>query len=162
MLEIEISRDRVPIRNAYKHVGQQASVRVNSGVDRSLSGVVSSTDMPSYMFEQHCMNHDAGQSSSIFSVQLQAAETSRCHLLLCISLHVKPACGDQIAVPHGCGPLHNSGKDYFSASLELDSHEYMHPTQLCHAKARITASGRTVLELNTPFVMQFAVRHSPC
>ncbi|KAL3160982.1 hypothetical protein ABBQ38_009372 [Trebouxia sp. C0009 RCD-2024] len=37
VLEIEISRDRVPIRNAYKHVGQQASVRVNSGMDRSLS-----------------------------------------------------------------------------------------------------------------------------
>lgn len=38
VLEIEISRDRVPIRNAYKHAGQLAAVRVNSGVDRSLTG----------------------------------------------------------------------------------------------------------------------------
>ena len=41
VLEIEISRDRVPIRNAYKHVGQLAAVRVNGGVDRSLKGVTS-------------------------------------------------------------------------------------------------------------------------
>ena len=41
VLEIEISRDRVPIRNAYKHVGQLAAVRVNSGMDRSLTGVES-------------------------------------------------------------------------------------------------------------------------
>ena len=32
-LEIEISRERVPLRNAYKHVGQLASVRVNGGVE---------------------------------------------------------------------------------------------------------------------------------
>lgn len=39
VLEIEISREKVPIRNAYKHVGQQAAVRVNSGVERSLAGM---------------------------------------------------------------------------------------------------------------------------
>jgi hypothetical protein len=31
VLECEVSRERVPLRNAYKHVGQAASVRVNSG-----------------------------------------------------------------------------------------------------------------------------------
>lgn len=31
-MECEISREKVPLRNAYKHVGQRASVRVNSGV----------------------------------------------------------------------------------------------------------------------------------
>lgn len=40
VLEVEISRDKVPIRNAYKHVGQRASVRVNSGVDRELVGEI--------------------------------------------------------------------------------------------------------------------------
>ena len=38
VLEVEISRDKVPIRNAYKHVGQRASVRVDSGIDRELAG----------------------------------------------------------------------------------------------------------------------------
>ena len=31
MVECEISREKVPLRNAYKHVGQRASLRVNSG-----------------------------------------------------------------------------------------------------------------------------------
>ena len=38
VLEVEISREKVPIRNAYKHAGQLAAVRVNSGIDRSLAG----------------------------------------------------------------------------------------------------------------------------
>ena len=38
VLEVEISRDKVPIRNAYKHVGQRASVRVESGIDREVAG----------------------------------------------------------------------------------------------------------------------------
>lgn len=33
VLEIEISRERVPIRNAYKHIGQKAAVRVNGGIE---------------------------------------------------------------------------------------------------------------------------------
>jgi hypothetical protein len=33
VLEVEISRERVPLRNAYKHVGQLACVRVNGGVE---------------------------------------------------------------------------------------------------------------------------------
>ena len=41
VLEVEISRDKVPIRNAYKHAGQRASVRVNSGMDRELQGTAS-------------------------------------------------------------------------------------------------------------------------
>lgn len=31
VVECEISREKVPLRNAYKHVGQRASVRINSG-----------------------------------------------------------------------------------------------------------------------------------
>lgn len=38
VVEAEISRDKVPLRNAYKHVGQRASLRVNSGVEHSLLG----------------------------------------------------------------------------------------------------------------------------
>lgn len=41
VLEVEISRDKVPIRNAYKHAGQRASVRVSSGMDRELQGTPS-------------------------------------------------------------------------------------------------------------------------
>ena len=52
VLEIEISRDRVPIRNAYKHVGQLAAVRVNSGVDRSLTGLKSGLAMPCSMLSE--------------------------------------------------------------------------------------------------------------
>lgn len=37
VLEVEISRERVPLRNAYRHVGQRAMVRVNSGEDRQLA-----------------------------------------------------------------------------------------------------------------------------
>ena len=40
VLEVEISREKVPIRNAYKHVGQQAAVRVNSGMERFLAGML--------------------------------------------------------------------------------------------------------------------------
>lgn len=38
VLEIEISREQIPLRNAYKHIGQKASIRVNSGVDTVLPG----------------------------------------------------------------------------------------------------------------------------
>lgn len=38
VLEAEVSRERVPLRNAYKNVGQRASVRVNSGPSRELTG----------------------------------------------------------------------------------------------------------------------------
>jgi hypothetical protein len=37
-LDVEISRERVPLRNAYRHVGQQAVVRVNSGEEYTLQG----------------------------------------------------------------------------------------------------------------------------
>ena len=36
VLEVEISREKVPIRNGYRHVGQRARVRVNSGVEHEL------------------------------------------------------------------------------------------------------------------------------
>lgn len=39
VLEAEISREQIPLRNAYRHVGQKASVRVNSGVEVVLPGV---------------------------------------------------------------------------------------------------------------------------
>jgi hypothetical protein len=38
VVEAEISREKVPLRNCYKHVGQRASVRVNSGANRELTG----------------------------------------------------------------------------------------------------------------------------
>ena len=38
VLEAEVSRDIVPLRNAYRHVGQKARVRVNGGIEYSLSG----------------------------------------------------------------------------------------------------------------------------
>lgn len=34
-LEVEASRERVPLRNAYRHVGQRARVRVNSGAEQA-------------------------------------------------------------------------------------------------------------------------------
>lgn len=37
VLEIEVSRERVPLRNAYKCVGQRATVRVAGGFERSLA-----------------------------------------------------------------------------------------------------------------------------
>lgn len=40
VLEVEVSRERVPLRNAYKHAGQRISVRINSGAE--LSAPVSS------------------------------------------------------------------------------------------------------------------------
>ena len=40
-MEAEISRDKVPLRNAYKHVGQRASLRISSGVEHSLLGAKS-------------------------------------------------------------------------------------------------------------------------
>lgn len=44
VLEVEISRERVPLRNAYRHIGQTASVRVNGGVELEVS--VSSPPFP--------------------------------------------------------------------------------------------------------------------
>lgn len=38
VLECEIGRERVPLRNAYKAVGQRALVRVKSGVEYNLTG----------------------------------------------------------------------------------------------------------------------------
>ena len=37
-LEAEISREQIPLRNAYRHVGQKASVRVNSGIEYTVPG----------------------------------------------------------------------------------------------------------------------------
>lgn len=36
-LEVEASRDKVPIRNGYRHVGQRARIRVNGGVEHELT-----------------------------------------------------------------------------------------------------------------------------
>ena len=44
VLEAEISREQVPLRNAYRHVGQKASVRVNSGIEYTVPG----EDTPSF------------------------------------------------------------------------------------------------------------------
>jgi hypothetical protein len=38
VVQHEISRMRVPIRNAYKCAGQRASIRVNNGLEYSLAG----------------------------------------------------------------------------------------------------------------------------
>ena len=38
VFEAEVSRERVPLRSAYKHVGQKAAVRVNSGPAREVTG----------------------------------------------------------------------------------------------------------------------------
>jgi hypothetical protein len=35
--EVEVSRERVPLRNAYKAAGQRMTVRVNGGEKRSLT-----------------------------------------------------------------------------------------------------------------------------
>jgi hypothetical protein len=43
VVEAEISREKVPLRNSYKHVGQRGSVRVNSGANRELTGGFFST-----------------------------------------------------------------------------------------------------------------------
>lgn len=45
VLEAEISREQVPLRNAYRHVGQKASVRVNSGIEYTVPG----KDMPTFI-----------------------------------------------------------------------------------------------------------------
>lgn len=42
IVEAEISREKVPLRNAYKHIGQRASLRVNSGPIREITGVAQS------------------------------------------------------------------------------------------------------------------------
>jgi len=34
VLDVEVSRERIPLRNAYKHVGQVATVRVNGGAEQ--------------------------------------------------------------------------------------------------------------------------------
>ncbi len=39
IFEAEVSRERVPLRSAYKHVGQRAAIRVNSGPTRELTGM---------------------------------------------------------------------------------------------------------------------------
>lgn len=38
-LEAEISREKVPLRNGYRHIGQQARVRVNGGSELDVAGV---------------------------------------------------------------------------------------------------------------------------
>ena len=37
-VDIEISRERVPLRNAYRHIGQLARVRLSSGLDYDVPG----------------------------------------------------------------------------------------------------------------------------
>ena len=38
ILEAEISREKVPLRNGYRHIGQRARVRVNGGSEIDLAG----------------------------------------------------------------------------------------------------------------------------
>lgn len=37
-LDIEMSRERIPLRNAYRHIGQLARVRLASGLDYDVPG----------------------------------------------------------------------------------------------------------------------------
>lgn len=39
-LEVEISREKIPLRNGYRHIGQQARVRINGGAELDLAGRV--------------------------------------------------------------------------------------------------------------------------
>ena len=36
--EVEISREKVPLRNGYRHIGQKARVRINGGSELDLAG----------------------------------------------------------------------------------------------------------------------------
>lgn len=40
VLDVEISRERIPLRNAYKHVGQKARIRVNGGEELEVSPII--------------------------------------------------------------------------------------------------------------------------
>ncbi|GAB4814665.1 hypothetical protein N2152v2_001711 [Parachlorella kessleri] len=47
VLEVEISREKVPLRNAYKHIGQRACVRINSGAE--VEAAVASAPFPQHL-----------------------------------------------------------------------------------------------------------------
>ena len=38
-LEAEISREKVPLRNGYRHIGQKARVRINGGSEIDVAGM---------------------------------------------------------------------------------------------------------------------------
>lgn len=52
-VEAEISREKVPLRNAYMHIGQKCSIRVNNGPIRELTGS-SSTAPTSNVHKSYC------------------------------------------------------------------------------------------------------------
>ena len=60
VLEAEISREQVPLRNAYRHVGQKASVRVNSGVEYTVPGEdLPGFDCPTWLSREHTVAEDS-------------------------------------------------------------------------------------------------------
>jgi hypothetical protein len=80
-LEVEISRERVPLRNAYRHVGQQAVLRVNSGEEYTLQ--VSTAPFPLKM-QQQPLYHARGDltAGEIKAVREPTSVTGRLEVLV--------------------------------------------------------------------------------
>jgi hypothetical protein len=91
VIEAEISRERVPLRNAYRAPGQRARVRALGNVERTLAGGV-------IMCEWDC--HDADTTSTLCHVIC-----SQHHLPYrteCCGTHVQHGC-DSMVRQHGIG-----------------------------------------------------------
>jgi hypothetical protein len=75
--EVEISRERVPLRNAYKAAGQRMNVRVNGGEKRSLT-VCEGGD--SWCWVVYCRVAHGVQSASYYAGCCSAAQASGQHV----------------------------------------------------------------------------------
>lgn len=70
VLQIEISREQIPLRNAYKHIGQKAAIRVNSGIENVLPGEIN----------QDAASHDHLSFCQPASLSIRLAQINACVL----------------------------------------------------------------------------------
>lgn len=141
VLECEISRERVPLRNAYMFVGQKAAVRVEGGLEHQLT-------IASAPFAQALNKEPLFRvRGDIYANETKAVKepiTVMAELHLLVSKEEAPevynlAEGDALEV----GPFQGAGLDLKGSPL---SAMYMYPTLVLLVEGRGIAHARALLE----------------
>lgn len=141
VVEVEVDRERVPLRNAYRHVGQAASLRVNSGEDRVVT--VSTPPFPQSVMRESLWRVRGDLFAGETKVSKDPAST-----LAEVSLLVREGDGMPDIYNMGdddlleCGPFVGSGMDLRSPIIGI----FNYPTIVIFCEGDGIAAAKSLIE----------------
>ncbi|RMZ56576.1 hypothetical protein APUTEX25_001423 [Auxenochlorella protothecoides] len=136
---VEISRERIPLRNAYKHVGQRACVRINSGTEQEVP--VSSPPFPQSLLREVLLT----VRGDLYAEETKTAReltSVTAELSLFVSSEEYPdiyklSAEDTLEI----GPFKGSGLDLRGSLLGI----FQHPTVVIFAQGSGIATAKALL-----------------